>query len=86
MAERPGTLRQLLVDLACILCGQADQLTAGNLHELPRLPRRCERCGGSVVATAAQWVVRTDPNYKIDFWAPAAGPPKPGRPRKVKAA
>ena len=81
LAERPGTMRRLLVDLACLLCGDGDQLLAESARRLPTLPRPCTRCGGFVVATAAQWVVMPDPNHEFDFWAPE-GPPRRGRPPK----
>jgi hypothetical protein len=66
LAERPGTMRRLLVDLACLLCGDGDQLLAESARRLPTLPRPCTRCGGFVVATAAQWVVMPDPKHAFE--------------------
>jgi hypothetical protein len=74
MSERPGTICRLHVELLCLACGQRGELVLRNLHELPWLPRPCQRCcGGCQVVTTAQWIVTLDPNAPPpDMWGPKA--------------
>jgi hypothetical protein len=76
-------LRRLLVELACLSCGELGQLQVDDLHRLPPLPGRCQRCGGSVLATSAslRWIA--DPAVTFDW---SDGSSRRGRPVKSQQA
>lgn len=76
-----GFLRRLHVALICISCGDEDAQLVEDLAELGPLPRRCQRCGGSMLATeiAIRWII--DKSIVLDWSADA---PKRGRPLKQR--
>ena len=77
-----GFLQRQLVTLGCLSCGDDSQQLVEDLAELGPLPRRCDRCGGSVLATdsSVRWIL--DPAQRFNW---AADAPKIGRPPKRRA-
>jgi hypothetical protein len=59
MAERPGTIRVLVVDVLCLACGQADRLNVANLHD-------CRGCPAVASSVVAAW----SPRSHSGSWCP----------------
>ena len=75
-------LPRLAVTLECLHCGDSSDELVDQLADLGPLPRRCSRCSGPSVASAAQVRHVFNPAFRVDMTDPDR--PRRGRPPGAK--